>query len=122
VGKSYVLTFSADILTYVPNATTVRFEADWDNAPLLAILNPATAHQGWVNYSFVVVGTGTDTLTFSGRNDPSYSGLDNVSLNAAVSQTLGADTPLPGNLTMCSVAAVVGLCVYGYRRRIQTAG
>ena len=107
-GTSYGLSFWANILT---SATPgVSFRAYWDGTLLLNIQDPTGPSAGWVNYNYVVTGTGSDTVKFLGENIPRYNGLDDVSLTTA----------LPGNLTTCGIAAVVGLGICGYRRRLAT--
>ncbi|MBS0360963.1 MAG: PEPxxWA-CTERM sorting domain-containing protein [Proteobacteria bacterium] len=44
--------------------------------------SPDQRATGWVQYTFNVTATGTDTLTFAGRNVPSWDGVDNVSLTS----------------------------------------
>ena len=116
-GQMYNLSFS----TYIeipsdssyPTAPGLLFQADWNGTPLLNIVNPTfLAPNAWQSYTFQVQGTGNDTVSFFGANAPKYSGLDNVSLSLT-------STPLPGNLTTCGIAAMLGLGVFVYRRRRQ---
>jgi hypothetical protein len=77
-GQSYLLSFclnSPDGLT--PN----EFVVSWNGSTLFDQSNiPAI---GWTNMQFIVVATGTDTvLKFGFRNDPSYFGLDDISVSA----------------------------------------
>ena len=67
---------------YLPNAgPTSDFSVDWDGQALYSEnnVNPPRP-QNWTQYDFTVTGTGSDTLTFLSRQDPSYQGLDNVSV------------------------------------------
>lgn len=114
-GQNYNLAFFANILASdnYPYAPGLVFEVLWNNSVLLDINNPAGPPvNAWVNYSFSVVGTGTDTVSFFGANQPAFNGLDDVSLNAS--------TPLPGNLTMCGIAAVLVVGANRFRRRLRT--
>jgi hypothetical protein len=43
--------------------------------------NSYSGPEGWTHYTFTLgLATGSDTITFRGRNDPSYSALTNVSV------------------------------------------
>jgi hypothetical protein len=55
------------------------FTAYWDNQPVYSKNEPNTGAV-WTLYSFHVTGTGSDTITFSFRDDPAYIALDNVSV------------------------------------------
>ena len=112
-GANYDLSFWA----YIEASTTpgVSFQAYWDATPLLNIQNPAVSPDMWVHYDFAVTGTGTDTVKFVSGNKPRYNGLDDVTLTA-----VPLNTDVPGNLTTCGIAAVVGLGICGYRRRLAT--
>jgi hypothetical protein len=75
-GQPYLLSLwldSADGLT--PN----EFRVAWSAQTVLDQLNLGAT--GWTNIQLVLVGTGTNTaLEFGFRNDPSYFGFDEVSL------------------------------------------
>jgi len=59
------------------------FSVLWDGTPLLSLTNPNTG-ANWTQYTFDATGTGSDTLTFSFRDDPAYMALDNVSVQETV--------------------------------------
>ncbi len=59
--------------------TPEDFSAYWDGTQLLSIVDSPNT-DGWVNYTFTETGTGTDTVQFDARNDPSYDALDNASV------------------------------------------
>jgi len=59
------------------------------------------------NHTFNVVGTGSDTIAFSFRNDPSYYNLDNISVSAV------APVPEPATWAMM----LVGLGAIGFMAR-----
>jgi len=75
-GDSYVFSF-----WYNNNngGTPEDFSAYWDGTQLLSIIDSPNT-DGWVNYTFTETGTGTDTVQFDARNDPSYDALDNASV------------------------------------------
>ncbi len=56
------------------------FSASWDGTALLSLTNPNTG-ANWTQFSFDVVGTGSDTISFAERDDPEYMALDNVSVS-----------------------------------------
>jgi Protein of unknown function (DUF642)/PEP-CTERM motif len=62
------------------------FSVSWDGNVLLSQTNPDTGG-AWTQYSFNVTGTGSDTLTFTGRDDPAWMALDNVSLTQSQGTT-----------------------------------
>jgi hypothetical protein len=72
------------------------FSVSWDGNVLLSLTNPDTG-AAWTQYSFNVTGTGSDTLTFTGGDDPAWMGLDNIS----VSQSGGTGTtPEPSSFIL----------------------
>ena len=58
----------------------------------LSLTNPNTG-AAWTQFSFDVVGTGSDTIQFSFRDDPAYMALDNVSVS-------GGTVPEPSSLLL----------------------
>jgi hypothetical protein len=71
------------------------FHAMWDSNTLYSQSDPNTGG-AWTLFSFDVVGTGSDTITFSGRDDPAWMALDNVSVSAVG----GGTTPEPSSLLL----------------------
>lgn len=66
--------------------TPSDFSAAWDGATIAGsslVNTPDQRGSGYVHYTFNVGATGSDTLKFAGRNDPTYWALDNVSLGVA---------------------------------------
>jgi hypothetical protein len=70
------------------------FSAFWNSTQLLSLTDPNTG-SNWTEFSFDVVGTGSDTILFSFRDDPSYLALDNVSVSPVPSTT-----PEPSSLLL----------------------
>ncbi len=70
------------------------FSASWDSTTLLSLTDPNTG-VNYTEFSFDVTGTGSDTITFTGRDDPAWMALDNV----VVSQATGT-TPEPSSLLL----------------------
>lgn len=69
-------------------------------------INPAPASP-YTQYTFTFTGTGSDTLSISGQNDPSYQLIDNVSVTAGV--------PEPSTWAMMLIG-FAGLGFARYRR------
>lgn len=104
-GQDYFLTFHVNILQSALSG--VEFTAYWNQTVLLNTVNPTdrlnlpqSQRDVWQDYTFQVRATGLDTIAFDGYNDPRFNGLDDVSLV----------TPLPGNMTLCLIAAAIGIC------------
>ena len=66
----------------------------------------------WTNYYGYFIGSGSDTILFNARNDPSYLGLDNVSVVATA--------PEASTWAMMMVG-FAGLAFAGYRARRTAA-
>ncbi len=70
------------------------FSASWDGTALLSLTNPNTG-VNWTQFSYDVVGTGSDTISFAERDDPAYMALDNVSVSPVT-----PTTPEPSSLLL----------------------
>jgi hypothetical protein len=75
-GQNYDLSYWFASDGYGPN----YFDVLWNGAQIGASVEDNVGKFGWTPFSFTVVGTGMDTLTFQERNDTAYQGLDHVSL------------------------------------------
>lgn len=77
-GASYTFSF-----WYNANNTgsVSDFSAYFDGTQLLSLGNPTYTAGVWTQYTFTVTGTGSDTISFNSRNDPSWDALDNVSVS-----------------------------------------
>jgi hypothetical protein len=73
-GATYVLSYWLSGNGSLPS----DFSANWDGTQL-SHLNPVP-EQGYTEFTFDVTGTGSDTLLFGLRDDPSYGALDDISL------------------------------------------
>ena len=91
-GTTYLLSYY-----YASNGTGYTYDAALiDGVTLPGSVETPDPNSGNVYdyYAFTFVGTGSDTFTYTQRNDPSYDALDNISINA-----VGA-TPEPSSLVL----------------------
>lgn len=102
-GQQYSLDFSLANTGGTPNS----FSVQWNGTTLNAIIN-AFAASGYTNYSYLIAGTGSDTLMFTFNQEPGAWALDNVSVNAAV--------PIPAAVWLLG-SGLLGLV--GIRRRFN---
>ncbi|MDR3553749.1 MAG: PEP-CTERM sorting domain-containing protein [Syntrophobacteraceae bacterium] len=80
------------------------FSASWDGTALSSLTDIPNTN-GWIEYTFTVTGTGSDTIMFSFMNDPGYLGLANISVSSI---------PEPNTmLLLCSGLA----CLFGLRKK-----
>jgi hypothetical protein len=68
------------------------FSASWNGTQVLSQIDPNTGG-AWQQFSFAETGTGSDTISFSFRDDPAYIALDNVSVSQGT-------TPEPSSLLL----------------------
>jgi hypothetical protein len=92
-------------------SSNYQFVFNWDGgaAELTLVDQPAPSY---TEYTFsLLASTNSTTLSFAGRNPPSFSRLDDVSVTQAT-----ASVPLPGTLALIGIA-LAGLGVARLRRR-----
>jgi hypothetical protein len=102
LGQSLLVSFWFASDGRTPN----DFSATFDGVLLLSGTN--FARQSYTQTTFVLPGSGLDTIEFSFRNDPGYLLLDNVSVTELTA------TPLPSTWTML-IAGFLGLGYFAYR-------
>src|SRR5262249_5454325 len=73
-GQAYDLQF----FFYSDGGTPSDLNVYWDGVLVYSELNPA--FHTWQQHDITVIGTGSDTVTIAGRNDPTWHGIDDVSL------------------------------------------
>jgi hypothetical protein len=102
VGTNYVFSF------YVANfgGTESDFTAFWDSTPLLSFVDSGS--QPYTLYQYQVVGTGSDTIDFSFRQDPAFWLADDISV-------VDATAPEPGTIGL--MLAGLGAVLASRRRR-----
>ena len=62
--------------SYTPNSFTVQ----WDGSDIATLVNLVS--DAYVEYTYSVTGTGTDTLSFDSSNQPAAFVLDDISVTA----------------------------------------
>ena len=79
-GQSYTLSywFTNSVGSDIAN----EFKVTWNGSTLIDSVGFSSLNAVWTNQNFVVTGTGSDTLTFSGYQYNGRNGLDAVSLTA----------------------------------------
>ena len=111
-GTFYTLTFEFNT---DGNGASNELQVLWDGTVVLD-LGPDGTLGPIDNYTLYTVtgleGTGSDTLTFLGRQDPGFDALDNVSVSSSVTAV-----PEPSTL-MFTVGGLVSLAVLRRRRRV----
>lgn len=110
VGQHYTFSFWFNSVGDSPS----DFSASWNSNVLYSQANPSTGG-AWTLFSFDVVGTGSDTITFAGRDDPSWMALDNISVEPSGPTT----TPEPASLLLLGTGV---LTLGGAVRRKLRAG
>jgi hypothetical protein len=105
-GQTYTLSFA-----YNPNAgQTSELVVDWGGTQVFDQVNGAAVYTVHTITGLVPT-DGSTNLTFFGRQDPDFNGLDNVSVNPA-----GAAAPEPSSLLLVT-SVVPGLLGLGIVRR-----
>jgi hypothetical protein len=98
-GQSYTFSFWLAAVGDNPS----DFSASWDGTTVYSAQNPNTGGV-YQLFTFTEVGTGNDTITFSGRDDPAWIALDNVS----VTPQGGTSVPEPSSILLMG-SGVLGL-------------
>jgi hypothetical protein len=102
-GRAFHLSFFLTNTFTLP-AGLADFSASWDGTRLFSA--PITAF-GYTQFSFVVPGTGRDTLQFAGRNVTSFFGLDDIVVTPV---------PEPGTLSLFGLGLLLG-CAFLCRKK-----
>ncbi len=101
-GDTYTISWYVASNGFTPN----DFDVEWDGTTLFSQTDiPATGSSApfpYVLHTDTVTAVGSDTLTFSFRNDPSYLALDDISV-----VTSTPSVPEPGYLGLLSGVLVV---------------
>ena len=104
-GQNLTLSYWLESDGQLPN----YFDANWNGTLVAgsALTNVPDQRPNYVEYTFNVVGTGSDTLLFHEQNIPAYWALDDVSLTAGV--------PEPATWALLMIG--LGAIGYAVRRR-----
>ena len=116
-GATYQFTFY--VFNTSPTQSPELFQASWNGTQVLS--NSGGLPTSWTQETFSVIGTGSDTITFSGFNNPGLWALDDVSVVATTSAT-----PEPSAVILLGTGfvAMFGLLAFKRRRlvaRVSTA-
>ena len=112
-GQTYYLSFAYAPRINVP-ASSNGIEVLWDGNPLGTFTGDGFVSSAWTLYTFSVLGTGSDTVSFMavGTSDSFGGSLDAVSLTA---------TPLPAALPMFATGlGALGLLFWRKKQKAQT--
>lgn len=107
LGATYHLQF----FYTTDGGTPSDLNVTWDGLPVYSEVGDGTPHD-WFQYDFLVIGTGSDTLSFGARNDPTWSGLDDVSLFAV-------GVPEPATLGLLAGGSILSAGYVYWRRRAK---
>jgi len=110
-----VYTFSFALFNPAQGAN-VDFEAAWDGKTIFNTVD--TLIHPYQVYSFQVVGTGDDTISFKAMNDPSYYYLDSVSVSGGAA----AVTPEPSSLLLVGSGLACLLLKLTRTRHVKSLG
>jgi hypothetical protein len=110
-GSDYTFSFYVTNLGDAP-ADNADFTAEWNGT--LVYSAPTTAFP-YTQESFTVMGTGNDTITFSGRQLDSWYALDDVVVRQSPSVV-----PEPGYMALLAIGLLGGI-VLARRRRSELA-
>jgi hypothetical protein len=111
VGQTYTFEFFQKTLSGTPN----EFQAFFGGTKILDRVDSPVAST-FTKYDFTEVATSTATvISFGLRQDPSFSALDDISVNPTT-----LSTPEPATIALAASAIPAGL-VFWLRRRKRTA-
>ena len=110
LGTTYQLSFSV-VQDETNTGGNQSFSASVNGTPLLLLVDQQVS-VNWTSYIFNFVGTGTDTIAFSGYENSGYNGLDDVNVHAV------SAVPLPTSVWLF-VSAIAGFIGFNRRKTIQ---
>jgi len=94
------------------------FSAAWNGQEILgSAVSNFNSGGAFQNFQFQVLATGSDVLSFYGKDLPNFMGLDNVSLVADL-----APIPEPGTFGLAATVLVLGFGAFRRRRSVAKGG
>ena len=103
-GQSYALSYW--FTTTIGSDILNELKVTWNGGVLIDSVGFASLGTVWTNTTFLVTGTGSDTITFSGYQNSGWNGLDAVSLTA-----------VPERSTYAALLGLTALGIARWRRR-----
>jgi hypothetical protein len=95
-GQNYLLSFWLDNPV---SGSVQQFAVNWNTTTLVSLSAPPAF--SWTNFQFIVTGAGSGSvLQFAAENDPSYFGLDDVTVTAIPALTLRAATEVTNGFSL----------------------
>lgn len=114
LGAQYTVSFYVD--TELNPDYGFDLTASWDNTPFFEVDGPIpTSTVGWIEFSYTLRGTGSDTLSFAGWDAVNYVLLDDVAVVAV--PTAAAPDAASVLSYIAAAAAIAGLALTGRRAR-----
>jgi len=107
-GQNY--TFSFWRLVDTGSALANSLVVTWDGNVIFSEANVGFPPQGYQQFSFNVLGTGSDTIKFACANDPGYTFLDEVSLTPSL-------TAVPDGGATIAMLGLALAGITGFRRK-----
>lgn len=123
-GSTYTLSFEFDTqgdTDTEPNGTPNELDVLWDGVSVLDLGPGGTLGPVYPYTLYTVtglVGTGSDTVTFLGRQDPGFDALDNVCVSTDSTCGSASSVPEPATAALLGVSLIALLAGLRVRRQV----